>query len=494
MARYEKVFSLAPMLYTQGSPVIIEAGALHKDTTNSNIIAQLKFKSISNKDIKALTVELAPIDAFDNKIDEAVKHQYLDLKVKRNQEFASKEAIAMPNNSTRAFDIKSINVMFADGTNQVIENANWESLPTQENLELKDYEKEYYSKKYKTSNKFKVVNYKDLWLCTCGNINSESEEECFKCGNKKGELTDLETFKNEALDYKTEKEARLKKETEEKRVREEKLAEEKKEKAKKTKLIFSVIVAIAVVIASSTVLYLNVIQPKLEYNKAMNLIANEDYDSAYVLLENLNYKDSNDQANQIKANNPTNLHFKSTGDIVTMGCYANEQIEWIVLDKKDNEILVITKNIIECKEYTDEYTDVTWENSSIRSWLNNDLYNNAFSDDEKAIIQTTNVVDEKYDTSSGNDTQDKVFLLSVDEANLYFTNDSERECQGTNHAKNNDLYVSINGNSNWWLRTSGDNRYKAAFVSYSDGGVNEYGSYATYSVYGVRPAMWIEVV
>lgn len=286
MAKYEKVFSLAPMLYTQGSPVIIEAGALHKDTTNSNIIAQLKFKSIINKDIKALTVELAPIDAFDNKIDEAVKHQYLDLKVKRNQEFASKEAIAMPNNSTRAFGIKSINVMFADGTNQAIENANWESLPTQKNLELKDYEKEYYLKKFNISNMFRVEPHKDLWLCSCGNVNNENEEDCFKCGNKKSELIDTEAFENNALKFKAEKEEKIKKETEEKQIK-------TSQEAKKKRIAIILVVTITVFAIVVGIVSSNLHKAKM-YEHGIQLVSDKQYEQAYEMLKGLdNYKDAN---------------------------------------------------------------------------------------------------------------------------------------------------------------------------------------------------------
>lgn len=110
------------MLYTEGSPVIIEAGALQKDNVNGNIIAQLKFKSISAKVIKALTVKIVALDVSGNPIGEEIKHQYLDLTVQRNECFGPKEAIILSDNTTRAFSVFVTKIVFDDNTNIVLEN------------------------------------------------------------------------------------------------------------------------------------------------------------------------------------------------------------------------------------------------------------------------------------------------------------------------------------------------------------------------------------
>lgn len=79
----------------------------------------------------------------------------------------------------------------------------------------------------------------------------------------------------------------------------------------------------------------------------------------------------------------------------------------------------------------------TWETCTLRQWLNNNFFNAAFSGYERAMIPTVTVsADEnpEYSTDHGNATQDRVFLLSIDEANKYFGSDSERRCKPTDYA------------------------------------------------------------
>ena len=120
MSRYEKVFTLTPMLYVQGSPVIIEAGALYKDNKSTCVVAQLKFKSISVKQIKALTIKIMPLDTIGNNLGNSIEYQYLDLSIKRDDVFGSTNAITLPNNTTRAIKVFITNVVFNDNTNVFI--------------------------------------------------------------------------------------------------------------------------------------------------------------------------------------------------------------------------------------------------------------------------------------------------------------------------------------------------------------------------------------
>lgn len=182
-------------------------------------------------------------------------------------------------------------------------------------------------------------------------------------------------------------------------------------------------------------------------------------------------------------------------DSFKFGEYANEKIKWQVLAKKGDRMLVISKNIIECKKYNTENTGVTWENCTLRKWLNNDFYNKVFSNDEKAMIQTTNVVNKdnlKYDTKAGNNTKDEVFLLSIDEANQYFASADKRQCQGTSSAKSNGLYVHNNDKSFWLLRSPGFVQGCVAYVRTS-GNVDMRGNDVDDGNGGIRPAMWISL-
>ena len=162
---------------------------------------------------------------------------------------------------------------------------------------------------------------------------------------------------------------------------------------------------------------------------------------------------------------------------------------------KDGKALVISKYALDCKQYNTNYTDVTWEDCTLRRWLNNDFINAAFSAEEKAMIPTVTVSADKnpnYSTNPGNATQDQVFLLSITEANKYFSSDSARQCEPTDYAVANGALESDSGNCWWWLRSPGDSQDCAARVLYV-GDVREYGYYVDNDSTAVRPALWIDL-
>ena len=99
----------------------------------------------------------------------------------------------------------------------------------------------------------------------------------------------------------------------------------------------------------------------------------------------------------------------------------------------------------------------------------------------------------KYSTDPGNATQDQVFLLSITEANKYFSSDSARQCKPTDFALARGAHVdSATGNCRWWLRTSGVNQARAANIG-TDGAKQVEGRVVSTDYIGVRPAMWIDL-
>ena len=192
------------------------------------------------------------------------------------------------------------------------------------------------------------------------------------------------------------------------------------------------------------------------------------------------------------------------GSTVRFGAYeqdnntsnGKEDIEWIVLVREDDRILVISRYALDCQPYNTAYSEVTWETCSLRKWLNGTFLNTAFSDEERGKIPSVTVSADKnpsYDTSPGNNTKDQVFLLSITEANKYFSSDSARQCQGTAYcyyaqgAKKAD-----NGNCWWWLRSPGYDPNNAAHV-YINGKVITLGIDVYHGTDGVRPALWINI-
>ena len=191
------------------------------------------------------------------------------------------------------------------------------------------------------------------------------------------------------------------------------------------------------------------------------------------------------------------------GNYITFGSYEQdndisngaEEIEWLILDIQDGKALVISKYALDCKPYNDEWIDVTWEDCTLRKWLNDDFLNLAFSADEKSMIPTVTVTADKnpnQSTNPGNDTQDKIFLLSIEEVNQYFDSDEARQCELTDFAVANGA-CEIGGNCwCWWLRSPG--YYIQDCAAYVDNGVvDEIGSIVDADDNAVRPAMWIEL-
>ncbi|MEI6578313.1 MAG: DUF6273 domain-containing protein [Eubacteriales bacterium] len=195
------------------------------------------------------------------------------------------------------------------------------------------------------------------------------------------------------------------------------------------------------------------------------------------------------------------------GDIVKYGKYeqdniaanGKEIISWRVLAFENGKALLISEKIIDVMLYNEEYRTVTWETCNLRSWLNVTFFDSAFSATEKLSVATTKLINDdnpEYKTPGGNDTNDKVFLLSLYEADKYFTNDNARAATVTDFAKINGISFGKKnnylGNGYWWLRSPGNNSLNAEIV-YFDGYIGSY-FYDVYNTYvGVRPAIWVNL-
>ncbi len=191
------------------------------------------------------------------------------------------------------------------------------------------------------------------------------------------------------------------------------------------------------------------------------------------------------------------------GDVITFGTYeqdndttnGKEDIEWIVLEKEGDKALIISKYALDCKPYNTSNIGVTWGTCSLRRWLNETFFNAAFSSKEQNRIITSTVTADSnpsYSTSPGNNTSDKVFLLSITEVNKYFSSNDARSCGATAYAKAQGANTNTsNGNCWWWLRSPGRNSRSAASVS-NDGSVDNYG-YFSHDDGAVRPALWINL-
>ena len=171
------------------------------------------------------------------------------------------------------------------------------------------------------------------------------------------------------------------------------------------------------------------------------------------------------------------------GDIITFGSYeqdgnsnnGTEDIEWVVLERKENQALIISQYCIDQKPFNDTFSPVLWANCSLRKWLNGHFYNVAFSKEEQAKIISSNI------STEGKNTTDKIFLLSEEEAVKHFDTDYDRKADATEYVSTSHCY--------WLLRTTGSVS-NVAHVDYN-GKVGYYENVDRN--YWVRPAMWIEI-
>ena len=131
------------------------------------------------------------------------------------------------------------------------------------------------------------------------------------------------------------------------------------------------------------------------------------------------------------------------------------------MKNEGNQVLLLSKYVLDAKPYNEGWENVTWQTSDIRQWLNNEFYTTAFNKSEKAKIQTS-LIKNEY-----NDTEDKVFLLSEKEAETLFSNDDERIAKATGYAEKSGVYVNEKKESVWWLRSPGYSSSRAAEVKYN---------------------------
>jgi len=195
------------------------------------------------------------------------------------------------------------------------------------------------------------------------------------------------------------------------------------------------------------------------------------------------------------------------GDKISFGCY-----DWRVLDIQNNVALIITECIIEQRAYHDAYKDITWEDCSLRKYLNGEFYNKFDAIDKARIIPVLNKNPDNqwYGSKGGEDTQDRIFLLSIEEAVCQYFGDSSSkllnpgknqrywfERKDQNNSKRIAMYKS--GIWWWWLRTPGRVNIKAVYV-HGDGNIGIQGNNILKGNIsegmcrgGVRPALWLKL-
>lgn len=199
------------------------------------------------------------------------------------------------------------------------------------------------------------------------------------------------------------------------------------------------------------------------------------------------------------------------GDKLVFGEY-----EWRILDIQKDKILILAEEIIELRDYHNKYIDITWKDCELRKYLNNEFYDKFSENDKSKIIEIINKNPGNlwYKTEGGEDTADKIFILSIDDVvRLYFGDSSKLldfptknqrywfQRKDENNIKRRAIYMKSLWW--WWTRTPGKN-YRVAVYIHGDGNIGIQGNgvgkrnvniihrFANDNRGGVRPALWIK--
>lgn len=181
------------------------------------------------------------------------------------------------------------------------------------------------------------------------------------------------------------------------------------------------------------------------------------------------------------------------GNTIWMG---KNPMPWVVLEKKKDKLMVISKYALDCQPYHETHNPVFWNDCSMRKWINTKFLQDNFSQQEISVMESVNIDDDDVLNFGG---EDKLFFLSTAEVEKYFKTADERKARITARGKSKIMWTSFDVYAHWWLRSHGTLPVGAAYVQ-ADGNVFLHGgtiysnSYDLYfEHYGVRPAMCINI-
>ena len=173
---------------------------------------------------------------------------------------------------------------------------------------------------------------------------------------------------------------------------------------------------------------------------------------------------------------------------------GSEPIQWKVLDIQNGKALLLSVYGLETMAYHYRSEPMTWENCTLRAYLNSNFYNGAFSDQERAYIADSYLYNNSsaaYGTWGGNPTYDHVFLLSIDELRYYFPTEYSRKMQPTPLARSHGAYGTADASCAWWWLRSPGQAVSAASSVNSIGVLLDTGPTVSDVTGAIRPAIWV---
>ena len=225
---------------------------------------------------------------------------------------------------------------------------------------------------------------------------------------------------------------------------------------------------------------------KTKYNRAVQAINDKDYENAFSLLRDFDYKDSIKLMQTVLEAHPEYaFKNKDVNNTIYFGKYEQdnnfengaEPIEWEIISKDGNKALVLSKKCLDMKSYDEKSKLDNWGKSTIRKWLNNEFLNTALSKDEQKLIIPTYLKDVG--------TTDKLFLLSIVEVKKY---DFLKSAKATQYSLSKGLICKNDSTCGWLLRSSLNTKYVNIIDFDAEDSVQ-----SVENLSGVRVALWIDL-
>ena len=243
--------------------------------------------------------------------------------------------------------------------------------------------------------------------------------------------------------------------------------------------------------------------PAVRYELAETLLQSGRYDRAATVLRELgDYLDCPQKLSAAEEILQAQYQISQAdpGSIVYFGRYEQdgdaadgpEDLAWILLDRQGDKALLLCRDGIDYRRFHEDFVSCGWDSSTLRTWLNGEFLETAFTDSERPRILNSLIEAEdnaRYGTSGGGESVSAVFLLSAGEAETYLTAQTAATLLSDAAEAKDDRAGSFGGCC-WWLRTPG---YNARYRAYVDrqGAVSYEGMYCDNRHFAVRPALWL---
>lgn len=317
----ETLYESKEMVFMSDTPIVLENTAIIIDRTKDKLFARCTFRSITDKAIKAVLIEISCQDVWGSTLGEPIAFQYLDLRTKRDAKFGQTNPVELPDKTTRKIQVTVKKVLFADDSVVSGGGAAFTMpapIPLSKHLGSDALAAEY-ARETSPKAQFVPADGSHYWLCACGALNENTEEKCYSCGFTKEQLIvalDPDTLQTNMVNFAAEKKAaadkaqaeqaeRIRQAEEqvrleqEKKEREIKLAENlEKSRKRRKKTVRAIIVSLIVIaVVGCGTIFFGI--PYFNYRAACDALDNGEYDTAYQAFVALgNFMDSEEMANE----------------------------------------------------------------------------------------------------------------------------------------------------------------------------------------------------